>query len=345
MTTAASSPATVSPARALPRLELASLPTPLHRFDRLAEAIGSRAFLVKREDLSGLGLGGNKARQLEVILAEAERSGHDAVVTTAAAQSNFCRTTAAACAELGWPCVLLLRGDGGAEAVGNLLLDRLFGAEIQFIDTTDPYSEAVGERLEEIAGTLRQRGLSPFVVRLPGATGTLAAAAAVGLADEIVAEASPAPDWVAVAAGSGLTAAGLLAGFAAAGVPTRVLAISVQQPASFIAPLIVRRAEEALALLGIKTHIDADRLVVDDRHIGPGYGKPSEASLEAVMLAGRTAGLVLDPAYTGKALAGLKANLAEGTVAADARAVFVHTGGAPSLMAEAPRVAAAPGGR
>ena len=343
MTTTASPPRTVSPARALPRRALASLPTPLHRFDRLGAAIGSRAFRVKREDLSGLGMGGNKARQLEVILGEAERGGYDAVVTTAAAQSNFCRTTAAACAELGWPCALLLRGDGTGETVGNLLLDRLFGAEIHFIDTTDPYSEAVGERLEEIAESLARRGPTPFTVRLPGATGTLAAAATVGLADELVADSDPAPDWCAVAAGSGLTAAGLLAGFAAAGVPTRVLAISVQQPASFIAPLILRRAEEALALLGVDADIDPDRLVVDDRHIGPGYGRPSPASLDAVMLAGRTAGLVLDPAYTGKALAGLKANLAEGTVAADAATVFVHTGGAPSLMAEAPRVAAALG--
>ncbi len=343
--TATSPDRTASPApeRALPRLELASLPTPLQRFDRLAEAIGSGAFLVKREDLSGLGMGGNKARQLEIILAEAKRTGHDAIVTTAAAQSNFCRTTAAACAELGWPCALLLRGDGTAPAVGNLLLDRLFGAEIEWIDTTDPYSEVVGERLEALAEKLRARGLRPFTIRLPGATGALAAAAAMSLAEEILAEAEAEPHWCALAAGSGLTAAGLLAGFAAAGAQTKVLAVSVQQPASFIAPLILRRAEEALALCSLSADIDPDRLVVDDRHIGPGYGRPSPASLQALMVAGRTAGLVLDPAYTGKALAGLEANLAEGTVAADARTVFVHTGGAPSLMAEAPRVAAALG--
>ncbi len=215
------------------------------------------ASCVKREDQSGLGLGGNKPRQLEVILADAKAKGCDTIVTTAAAQSNFCRATAAACATLGWRCVLLLRGQADAPVVGNLLLDHLFGAEVHWIDTTDPYSDAIQQRLDALLDAAHAAGHAPYLVRLPGVTGPLAAAAAASLADEILSEAEAPPDWVVLAAGSGLTAAGLLAGFAGAGVATRVMAISVQQPTDFIAPLILRRAREAAALLDISADIDA----------------------------------------------------------------------------------------
>ena len=325
----------------LPRLRLANFPTPLVTAPRLGAAIGCPGLLVKREDESGLGMGGNKPRQLEVILADAAAKGCDTIVTTAAAQSNFCRATAAACATLGWRCILLLRGTPAAAVNGNLLLDYLFGATVHWIDTTDPYSDAIQQRLDELIADERAAGNSPYMVRLPGVTGPLAAAAAAGLAEEILTQTDRPPDWVALAAGSGLTAAGLAAGFARAGAATRVLVVSVQQPTSFIEPLILKRAGEALALLGSTATIDPARIVVDDSYIGAGYGIASEGSLAALATAGRTAGLVLDPAYSGKALHGLIGNLEAGRIAPDDSVVFIHTGGAPGLFARADIVAPA----
>jgi 1-aminocyclopropane-1-carboxylate deaminase/D-cysteine desulfhydrase-like pyridoxal-dependent ACC family enzyme len=221
------------------------------------------------------------------------------------------------------------------------LLDRLLGAQIHWIDPTDPSADAIRLRLDALAEELRERGRTPYTVRLPGPTGPLAAAAAVGLADELIGQWQRPPAFVAIAAGSGLTAAGLLAGFARAGIATRVLAFSVQQPRAFIEPLILRRAAEALALLGTPALIDPTRLHVDDAFIAPGYGLPSAASIAAVATAGRAAGLVLDPAYTGKALAGLSGHLADGRIGADEPVVFVHTGGAPGLFTHAGTLAPA----
>ena len=325
----------------LPRLRLAELPTPLELAPRLGEAIGASSLSIKREDLAGLGLGGNKPRQLEVILAAAQAGGCNAIITTAGAQSNFCRATAAACAILGWRCVLLLRGSPDNKITGNLLLDRLFGAEVHWIDTADPYADAIQVRLDALTAEVAAGGHRPYLIRLPGVTGPLAAAAATTLADELIEQWDRPAAHVVVAAGSGLTAAGLLAGLASRGVSTRVLAISVQQPRSFIEPLILRRAGEALALLGANAPVNPAQLVVDDRFIGKGYGVPSEGSLTALRLAGRSAGLVLDPSYSGKTFAGLMSYLADGTIGRSEPIIFVHTGGAPGLFAQADVVAAA----
>jgi D-cysteine desulfhydrase/L-cysteate sulfo-lyase len=319
-------------ATVLPRLKLARLPTPLEPAQRLGAAVGCGALFLKREDHSGLGLGGNKPRQLEVILARAEAEGADTIVTTAGAQSNFCREAAAACAILGWKCALLLRGDGSAPRDGNLLLCELFGADIHWHDTADPYSDAIQEHLDTLVQEAVRAGRKPWLVRLPGVTGPLSAAGAISLADELVEQWQEPAGHVCLAVGSGLTAAGLLAGFAHHGIDSTVLAMSVQQPERFIRPLILQRAGEALALLGSRAVIDPARLIVDDSVIGPGYGKPSEDSVAAARLAARDAGLVLDPVYTAKALAGLIGHLADGRIGKAESVVFVHTGSVPGLM-------------
>jgi 1-aminocyclopropane-1-carboxylate deaminase/D-cysteine desulfhydrase-like pyridoxal-dependent ACC family enzyme len=320
--------------RALPRVGLARLPTPLVAAPQLGGRLGAD-LAVKREDESGLGLGGNKARQIEVILGRLLAEGARTVLTTAGAQSNFCRATAAACARVGLRCILLLRGDGSADPVGNLLLDRLFGAEIHWIDTSDPYDPAVLERLQELA---RKAGEGARIVQLPGETGALAAAAAIGLAVELAEQSKEPPAAVYLATGSGLTAAGTALGFEALGLPTRVVAVSVQQPASFIEPLMRRRAREAAGLIGLDLHLSEERLVVDDGFIGPGYGVASPASLEAVTVTARDEALVLDPVYTGKAMAALMAHAAARRI--DGRVVFVHSGGAPAFFSHTAAMAA-----
>lgn len=322
----------------LPRVRLAQLPTPLEPAPRLSAQVGGPPVWIKREDLSGLALGGNKARQLEFLMADAAAKGAQAVVTTAAVQSNFCRACAAAGAVLGMHVGLLLRGTGDEEVQGNYLLDRLFGAEVRFIDTRDPYDPAIAPALEQFVADLRARGLQTQVLHLPGRTGTLGAAAMVDTGAEMArqfAEQGIAPQAVFLAAGSGLTVAGVALAFKALGLATRVVGISVQRPSDFILPLIVERANAAAALLDLPVRLEPADIEVDDRHLGGGYGLVSTAGLDAMLLAGRTQGIVLDPVYTGKAMAGLLAQLREGRLRPDAPVVFFHSGGAPGLFAQA----------
>jgi 1-aminocyclopropane-1-carboxylate deaminase/D-cysteine desulfhydrase-like pyridoxal-dependent ACC family enzyme len=320
----------------LPRLELAHLPTPLDPAPRLTAALGGPPIFVKREDLSGLGLGGNKARQVEVLLAVALADGADTIVTTAAAHSNFCRTIAAACARIGLGCVLLLRGNPDMPLTGNLLLDHLFGAEISFIPTRDPYDPAIPARLEKILSRLRADGRKPHVLHLPGATGALGAAATVSLAEELTAqwrERAITPAALVVVASSGLTMAGTLLGLRHLGARTSIIGMCAQMPAAFLRPLIARRCNEAAALLGIPTTIDESQIDLDETALGAGYGIPNAATIEAIELGARMEGLVLDPVYTGKAMAGIIAQIRAGRWRGDAPVVFVHSGGTPTLFA------------
>ena len=326
---------TVAPFTRLSRIAYARLPTPLDEAPRLAASLGLRALTIKREDLSGDALGGNKLRQMDFILAEAAAQGADTLVTTAAAQSNFCRALAGACARLGWHCHLLLRGGPGQPPSGNLLLDHIFGATVTWTSIADPWDPAVAMALDQVAAGLVQAGRRPYIIQLPARSAGLAAAGWAEGAAELVAQwdASGAdPALLAVACGSGLTAAGLALGLKRLGRATRVLAISVQQPASRLLPWMLEAAGRAAALAGWETQLSPGDLDVTDDQVAPGYGKPSPASLAAVRLAGREAGLVLDPVYSGKALAGLDACIRDGRVPAGATATLLHSGGAPGLF-------------
>jgi 1-aminocyclopropane-1-carboxylate deaminase/D-cysteine desulfhydrase-like pyridoxal-dependent ACC family enzyme len=327
----------------LPRVTLAHLPTLLEAAPRLSAALGGPPVWIKREDLSGLALGGNKPRQLEFLLAAALAEGAQAIVTTAAVQSNFCRACAAAGARLGLTVGLLLRGHAQDELQGNLLLDRVFGAEIRYIATQDPYDPRIAAWLDAFVADFERRGLKTHVLHLPGRTGTLGAAAMVSTGEELAdqfARQGLRPQAVFVAAGSGLTVAGLTLAFKALGVASRVVGISVQRAASFMVPLIVERANAAAQLLGLTVRIDASDFDFDDRHIGQAYGVPSRQAAEAILLAGHSEGLVLDPVYTGKALAGMLAQVREGAWRGAGPLVFFHSGGAPGLFANAATLAA-----
>lgn len=326
---------------ALARVGLAQLPTPLEPAARLSAAFGGAAVWIKREDQSGLALGGNKPRQLEFLMADAMARGAQAVVTTAAVQSNFCRACAAAGARLGIRVGLLLRGTGQEDLQGNYLLDTVLGAELRFIPTQDPYDPRVPAWLDAFVADFRRRGLATQVFHMPGGTGTLGAAAMVDAGEELARQFRQhgiAPQAVFTAGGSGLTTAGLVLAFKALGLATRVVCLSVQRSAAFITPLIVERANAAAQLLGLAVRVQAQDFDVDDRFIGAAYGVPSPEAVQAIALAGRSEGLVLDPIYTGKAMAGMLAQVREGRWPGPAPLVFLHTGGAPGLFAHAARV-------
>jgi 1-aminocyclopropane-1-carboxylate deaminase/D-cysteine desulfhydrase-like pyridoxal-dependent ACC family enzyme len=316
-------------------------PTPLEPAPRLAAALGLRALWVKREDLAAPGFGGNKIRQIRLLLAEARAAGADTVVTTAASQSNFCRALAGSAARAGMGCALLLRRAGGTAMQGNLLLDSLFGARIAWTDVTDPWDPTIEGELAALADTLRAEGGRPAVIRLPGHSATIAASAWAHGAAELAADLAgcgAVPDVVAVACGSALTASGLALGLPRAGIAAQVLGVSVQQPVARLRPWCDDVMVRTAALLGWPDAPARARLQLTEDQIAPGYGKPSTASREAVRLAGRCEGLVLDPVYTGKALAGLAAAVG-GAVPRGGSAVFIHSGGAPSLFLHAAEMA------
>lgn len=315
--------------RPLPRVELTELPTPLESMPRLAEWLGLDHLLVKRDDLTGLALGGNKARKLELLCAEAIARGCDVLVTGGGAQSNHARMTAAAASHLGLGCDLAIgahQPDDLAELGGNLLLDHLLGATLHFTGRDDYY--AIEESIEEVATRVRALGRTPFVIPVGGASLT-GAAAYVYAGDELRHQLEDRRvDWIFVADGSGGTHAGLLA---ALGPVTRVVGVDVgtRPDLDTAVPCLAALAAEALG----RSASDDAEVIVDHGHFGDGYALPSEAGLEAMRATARREGIVLDPVYTGKAMAALFTWARDRRIARGDTVVLWHTGGAVALFA------------
>lgn len=316
-----------------PRLSLAWLPTPIEPLPRLSTHLGGPQLFVKRDDLTGLGLGGNKLRKLEFLLGEAQALGADTVLTVGALQSNHARQTAAACARLGLDCELILRrGSQATEAYlhnGNILLDHLFGARIHVIDSHESREACMAAR----ADVLRGEGRRPYTIPVGGscALGNLGYVACAG---EILTQAADAKmkfEAVVVATGSGGTQGGLVAGMQLLdGAP--VIGIAVESDRREQETLAALQVADTLRLLGHAGVVPAGQVTVMDDFVGPGYARPTDAMREALRLAARFEGLVLDPVYTGKAFAGLLALARSGRFGKDQSLLFVHTGGAPGLF-------------
>lgn len=307
--------------------DIALLPTPIQRMDRLAEALGTAAtLLVKRDDLTGLALGGNKARKLALLGADALDQDADCLVTGGGPQSNHARITAAAARQIGVDCHLALAGAVPTERDGNLMLDELLGAHLHF-DGADEYYD-IEAAITALSARLRADGRRPYAIPVGGAS-TVGVAAYALAVDELRSQLDRDPDWIVVADGSGGTHAGLLAGLGADS-PTRVLGIDVGTRPD----LDARVPELALAAC---THLDRGRpnptVLVDHDHIGGGYGELSAACLDALRLVARHEGLILDPVYSGKAAAALFTALRDGRIGRDDTVVFWATGGSPALFA------------
>jgi D-cysteine desulfhydrase family pyridoxal phosphate-dependent enzyme len=316
-----------------PRIELARLPTPIELLPRLTAHLGGPQLYVKRDDLTGLGLGGNKLRKLEFLLGEARAHNADTVLTVGAMQSNHVRQTAAGCARLGLDCELILRRGGHVTDAylhgGNVLLDRLFGARLHVLESQESREERMAMREAE----LRAEDRRPYCIPVGGSCGLgnlgYAACAAEILTQS--AELAVRFDAVVVATGSGGTQGGLVAGMRwLQGVP--VIGIAVEGTRREQEALATGQAVETLGMLGDGTAVSEASVVVMDEFVGPGYARPTDAMREAVSLAARFEGLVLDPVYTGKAFAGFIALARSGRYGRDQSLLFVHTGGAPGLF-------------
>ena len=311
--------ATVNTPESSSLTSFAHLPTPLDEAPRLSEALGVR-ILVKRDDMTGLALGGNKARKLDYLMRDAVAKGCDTLVTAGGAQSNFCRMTAAAAARLGMTCHLVLSGEPPPRDSGNLVLDRLFGAKLHFRNTDD--WAVLEAEMRRIAAEI---GPNAYPMPIGGAT-PVGALAYVQAADELLSQMATPPDWIVLADGSGGTHAGLLAGLPAT---VLVLGVDVSRPPTPLTISIPRLAAKTAALAGRPAPTNA-AIIVD--HTGEKYAAITEEARAAVRLAARTEGLVLDPVYTGKAMAGLIAAVNDGTISGTV--VFWHTGGAVALFAD-----------
>lgn len=338
----------------LPRVSLASLPTPLQEVRRLRDALGGPArcprILLKRDDLTGLAFGGNKARKLEFIVADALRVQATVLVTTGGVQSNHARMTAAAGRMVGLGTSLVLTAAPAERDVqGNLLLDQLFGAEIHFIDagsdpllTTSPDEAAT---LASVDAALRARGERPYLIPIGGST-PLGALGYVAGTLELLAQLEAAeerPSRLYVACGSRGTAAGLVLGAHLAGAPYCVqgVAVSGGDPAMTERAAVI--ATQSAALLGSPLRLTAGDFATDQSQIGAGYGRSTPGCLEAIELLARSEGTLLDPVYTGKAMAGLIADIRSGAIGPAETIVFLHTGGQPALFAHAAELAASVG--
>ena len=325
-----------------PRISLATLPTPLHDAPRLRAVLGGEGrcprILIKRDDLTGLAFGGNKARKLEFLVADALHQGATRLITAGAVQSNHARATAAAARVAGLDVTLVLTTKVEQPPVqGNLLLDRLLDADVRLI----PNGSSEAAAMEEVAGELRGRGERPYIIPVGGsnAIGTLGYVAATL---EIVGQLTAlgvAPRRLYYGNGSRGTQAGLALGAKVFSAPYQAYGIAVSPGEEVKRPRAIRIAGEAADLLGLPIRLTDDDLPNDDRQIGPGYGILTPACIEAIQLFARTEGIFLDPVYSGKAMAGLIADIRAGAIDPADSVLFLHTGGTPALFAQADALA------
>ncbi len=323
---------------ALPRARLTHAPTPLEALPNLSASLGGAELYVKRDDCTGLAFGGNKVRQLEFYLGEAQARAADTVLITGAVQSNFVRLAAAGARKLGMEIHIQLeervpKTDPTYRNSGNVLLDRLLGATLH--SYPDGEDEAGADaRLREIAAELEARGRRPYVIPLAPGHAPLGALGYVDAAREILAQVAAQGlnlDEVVVSSGSGHTHGGLLFGLRALGCPVRVTGVCVRRPAEAQRPRIESRCREIAELLDLAPVVAAADVHLIDEFLAPGYGQLNPATVEAMELAARTEGLILDPVYTGKTFAGFIDRARQ--AGPGQRLLFIHTGGTPALFA------------
>ncbi|HEX5502726.1 MAG TPA: pyridoxal-phosphate dependent enzyme [Thermomicrobiales bacterium] len=317
----------------VPRVPLAHAPTPLEEYPRFARALGTTArIFVKRDDLTGVALGGNKVRNLEFRLADALAQGADTLLLGVDILSNSARQTAAVANRHGLRCVLVLVGrepDGPPR--GNLLIDRLLGAEVHFA----PDVAAQQATLERLAGELAAAGRRPYVMT---ATPFFAQAAALAYADctlelldQLEALGLGAPDALYISS-SGKGVAGPLLAVRALGLPTRLVSVSPRDTGGAALGAAAEVCAGAAGLLGLDLRGRPADHQHRDEYGPPGYGVTNPAALEAIRLLARTEGLLLDPVYTGKAVAGLIGDARRGRIGPGEIVVYVHTGGLPLIF-------------
>jgi D-cysteine desulfhydrase len=325
----------------VPKVDLAFGPTPLEQLGRLGDDLGIQ-LLVKRDDYTGFGGGGNKVRKLEFLMADAVARGVKVLITTGGHQSNHARMTAAAARHFGMDPILVLRGNEPEVFQGNLLLDKLYGAKIEFLDP-DAYFDQINPRMQAHAEAARAEGKESYIMPVGGATplGALGYAAAIReLAEQYAARALAPPDFIVTAVGSGGTLAGIEIGLSQYWPTTSAIGIAVSGSAVPFADRIAPMATAGARLVGLGRTWDPKDIHVETGYFGEAYAVPSKEGNAAIKRLAMQEGLLLDPVYTGKGMAGLLDLVAKGTIPKGARVLFLHTGGSPALYPHAAQLAA-----
>ena len=319
-----------------PRRRYTPHATPIEPMPHLSAHLGGPELWIKRDDLLGLAGGGNKTRKLEFLVADALAKGADTLVTVGAVQSNHCRLTLAAAVREGLKCRLILEervpGSYKADASGNNLLFDLLGVErVSVVPAGTDLAVAMNTELDDLTANARKG----YAI-VGGGSNPLGALGYVACAEELLGqsfESGIAFDHIVVASGSAGTHAGLLVGLTAANANIPLTGINVRRPRPEQEGNVHKLAEATAAFAGMTGGIDRESVVALDRWVGPGYSIPTPEMVEAVRLLAATEGVLLDPVYTGKAMAGLIGLVREGAFAGAKRVLFIHTGGAPVLFA------------
>lgn len=314
----------------LPRVTIAHLPTLLEPLARLTSRLAGPELWVKRDDQTGLATGGNKTRKLEFLVADALRHQADTLITAGADQSNHARQTAAAAAKFGLQSVLVLRGEAPPTTEGNLLLDRLLGADVIWAG-----DEPLDARMAAVARQLDEEGRRPYVVPY-GGSNPVGASGYVAAMTELHAqcvERALTFDHIVFASSSGGTQAGLVVGAGAARGPGRILGISVDLPADALREKLADLAARTARHLELDLAFDPGDFAVNDDYLGGGYAVVGNLERDAIQTVARSEGLLLDPVYTGRAFGGLIDLIRGGAFKTDEKVLFWHTGGTAGLFA------------
>jgi L-cysteate sulfo-lyase len=318
-----------------PRVRLGHLPTPLEPMPNLTKLLGGPQLYIKRDDCTGLSSGGNKTRKLEFLMADALQKGADTVITQGAIQSNHARQTAAAAAKLGLKCQILLENRTGSQSPdycgsGNVLLDHLHGAPTRnFPGGTD-----MNAAMEVVAEEVRSKGGKPYII-VGGGSNPIGALGYVNCALELVAQANDMSlriDHLVHATGSAGTQAGLVAGLEGLRSHIPVLGIGVRAARPLQEENVYKLASATADLMGMTGAVARERVVANTDYVGPGYGKPTDAMIEAINMLARSEGILLDPVYSGKGMAGLIDLIRKGHFKKAENIVFLHTGGSVGLF-------------
>ncbi|MHA2939001.1 D-cysteine desulfhydrase family protein [Vibrio sp. RC27] len=319
----------------IPRVNIVHAPTPLEHLSRLSEVLGCNVY-IKRDDCTGLAGGGNKARKLEYLIADAQRQGADTLVTIGGYQSNHARQTAAAAAKFGFACELILEDVKGTPKAdyynnGNVLLDQLCGANIHALELEDDGNAYT----ESLIKSLKEEGKKPYLIPM-GGSNVIGSLGYVRCANEILQQTSDKDikiDQIVLASGSAGTQSGLLAGLIAAQADIPVLGITVSRSTDDQQQLVIALLKDTLTHLGINPKLAEGKVIADGSYYGDGYGMTTPAMISAVKRCAELEGILLDPVYTGKAMAGFIDLCTKGKIKPGSNQLFLHTGGSQGLFA------------
>ena len=319
----------------LPKASLGYFPTPLIELTRLSKTLGGPNIYMKRDDNTGLALGGNKTRKLEYIMGDALAKGADTVITAGAIQSNHCRQTAGAAASLGLECHLVLGGEEPEQPQGNLLLDKVYGCHIHWTG-----ENRKGEDIPALVAQLKAEGKKPYVIPY-GGSNELGAVAFIEAYKELNAQREALKvdfSHIVFASSSGATHAGLMLGNKILQTYSQIIGINIDKGEMDKVPFdehIVSLANSTAQFIAADYQFTADDLILNSDYVGDGYGVIGELEKEAIALTAQNEGILLDPVYTGRAMGGLIDMIRTGQIKATDNVLFWHTGGAPALFAYA----------